>query len=601
MAPVPILRSLSRKPRRRRSFGGSDDRLDSLLERSIVALEASNALLQSSLVTHSSLSTVLADSTFDRSMDAQIKFLSRRFAAEEEREAGLDHVLDGVTGLIDTHIGSSGGDGNQLHSREDSFSRSLPAEDHMAMVRSSIPRQSDEPPPSNKSQQRRLRLSADGQRPRSPPPRPFTQYVSIESPNGFALEATAPESAIYLPSTSGIRSTPKSTSFSSPPPSALATPAIGKSQSEPPHTPKSPFAHDMLTRIASSASASSRAQSPEAIRSLFTHLPKASNKLFASQDSSVSSDTLHDRGRPDDTSSSPSTTKTWPQRLFDPKDAEAGRSHHRPHASTSSAPPASSSVLDLQSSIERPSDGDDQVGKAQPDSFAITASLRKILADADKHAIPPMSEVASGKQRADGERPGFSPPRRSRSASAHLRPAALGAFSSPSASRPIVYRGERSASDRILEPPLPFLLEPPTSLGPKEGEAPASPSDTPRSSMSALSTPRRSALKGASGRSTPVSSGRSSPFNVTFSPLPPKHETDGTFGRAKAKGSLKERSSKGKGKELDKGGWWAQWLLGTPGGGGGGDKNSFTPIHTRNGSMIREEGRWAGGLESWQA
>ncbi|KAG9015561.1 hypothetical protein FRB94_000166 [Tulasnella sp. JGI-2019a] len=580
------------KPRRRRSYGGTDeDRLDSLLERSIIALQQSNALMQSSLATHSSLSNILADTTFDKSMDAQIQFLCRRYASEEQREANMDHVLTGVSGLISDH--NDWGISNELaleQQDDHGITRSLPAENHMHMAllsRPSIPLSN--PPQLPPSQnQRRLRLSADGRRPRSPPPRPFTQYVSIESPNGFAAEATATGDAIYLPSTSGIRSSPKTAKFS-PPTSAPPTPSfvIGKQeqQTTPTKSAKSQLAHAMLTRIASGSTATSRTASPEAIRSLFVHLPRSPKHLFSSQE--VLDETIEDRGRHQQTGA----------RIVSDSQAIPSRSSHRARSASTSTIPSASSTKRSESEESLPTEIN-QVGKAPPSAFAITASLRKILEESDEKraTAAAVSEVAAGKQRAEGERPdSTSPSRWGKGVShLHLRPAALGAVSSPSASDPIVYRGEKSASDRILEPPIPFQLDSPTpnqsSAGPSNGP------DTPRSSTSGSLTPRRSAMKGASGHTTPISSGQNSPFRVSFSPLPPKHDTDGTFIRAKEKGKVKGKSKNKE--EPEKRGWWTEWLLGTA---PGDSKNhTFTPVHSRNGSMVREEGRWTGGAESWQ-
>lgn len=590
---LPVNSRGVRKPSRRRSFGGDaeDDRLDSLLERSVLALEASNALMQSSLATHSSLANVLADSSFDRSMDAQIQFLCRRYASDEEREAGLDQVLTGVSGLIGDHTSELAETILEEPDDIDGMTRSLPAENHMhlALARSSIPLSSNPQLPASQSQ-RRLRLSADGTRPRSPPPRPFTQYVNIESDNGLAAEATSTGDAIYLPSTSGVRSSPKRATFSSTP-SAPPTPLFTTEKPEQENKiTKSPLAHDMLTRIASSSTATSRAGSPEAIRSLFVHLPRAPKQLFTSQDGILEAG--QDRGRASKTGG----------RSASESHATSSRPTHRTQAASMSSASTSAQRSEGERAVLTSTEAE-QVGQAPPSAFAITASLRKILAESDEKraAAAAVSEVAAGKQRADGERPATtSPHRRSRSASvghAHLRPVALGAVSSPSASQAIVYRGEKSASDRILEPPIPFQVEAPTPPATSDSSSagPSNPPDTPRSSISGNLTPRRSAMKGGSGHTTPISSGQNSPFRVSFSPLPPKHETDGTFSRAKGKGKVQGKSKVKE--EPEKKGWWTEWLLGTA---PGDTRNAFTPVHSRTGSTMREEGRWTGGVESWQ-
>ena len=46
-----------------------------------------------------------------------------------------------------------------------------------------------------------------GERPRSPPPRALTQYVSVAHSRGTTTETTANVDSIYLPSTTGLRAT----------------------------------------------------------------------------------------------------------------------------------------------------------------------------------------------------------------------------------------------------------------------------------------------------------------------------------------------------------------------------------------------------------
>lgn len=657
-----------RKPRRRKSFSGTStgDRLDLLLERSILALETSNALLQSSLATHSSLSNVLAladnETALDRSVDAQIRFLSNRLGADEEREAGLDHVLKDVVGLLsntsDHQSGFQNGfSGHALglahddvgghHSREGSGSRSLPVESHMERVREMQHGQQNEArtPPiiqvPESQHQKRLRLSADGRRPRSPPPRPFTQYVSIESPQGHAFESTATGTSIYLPSTSGIRTAPHTTPItttnlatSSPTPSPSETTAP-KHKRRPPTLPVSPLAHAMLSRIASSsssltASSSSRSMSPSTSRTNISESTPSSPKNFyvfqsgSASGASSAAGTIRSHQQTSSIGSLGSFTQALIGSTRRPDDEEPSLSSNSRRDSVTSY----GSEQDV-SEVGRPK-------PLPPSSFAIAASLRKILADADREKekeVQLLSEVAAGKRRAEGERPDFPAMRgRSSSASTSLRPPALQAITTRSISRPIVYRGERSAYDNVLEPPTPFVTAEEQGIAPDTTlPAPSrilvksrsavvlSDSNFSRSSApptpttpSNTQTPRRSALK-LSGRSTPnvaangsTSSGHSSPRIVSFSPLPPKHETDGTFQRAKDKANvvLKDRGRKEgveEKEEKEQRGWWSEWLLGSTVGEFGGNRppQAFTPV-SRTGSLMREELRWGGGMESWQ-
>ncbi|KAG8949283.1 hypothetical protein FRC04_008885 [Tulasnella sp. 424] len=630
-----------RRVRRVRSSGRMNDRLDQLLERSVMALEASNALLQSSLTTHSSLAAVLADSSFDRSMDVQIRYLARRMGAEGSQENGLDKVLEEVVGLIS----SSGLEDAQLlappssvenaaANREirsgaissmgydnDGLTRSLPAEDHMEQMRmqqlASSPSSTKlrRNKPSAGSQQKRLRLS-DGPRPRSPPPRPFTQAISVESPNRVGYEKNEGAETIVLPSTSGTRTAPQEIPLYDPLPSATITISSGSniyqpSSSSQPETPVTPSAYTMLSHIQSRSSSISRAASPEAFKTTFRNSPRISVKALPPDPESP----VPTRGRgmgdvrpglsvgwkATERPSSPfGTQKTWPQGLR--SQSSESRNPYEDEE-TLQTPPTSSrmpsaSMFDLRSTLETPPKPPrltlqpeaDEVGFLPSTSYKVSLSLRKILAEAENQSTAPVSEVAKGKQRAEGERPddmlpASARPKYTRSLNGRTS-SPLTLLTAPSISHPAIVREDFSKHMSQHRPSASL-----GSLAPViRDELGAGPSAT------GTVTPRRSALKGSSGRTTPLSSGQSSPRVVTFSPLPPKYESDGSVGRARAKNKTKAKEAKDA-KQAEKGGWLTQWLLGSAGDLG---TRTFTPVHSRTGSLLREEGRWHGGIESWQ-
>ncbi|KAG9019550.1 hypothetical protein FRB90_000859 [Tulasnella sp. 427] len=641
LSPVSPSGPRNKKVRRTRSVGRTNDRLDQLLERSVMALEASNALLQSSLTTHSSLAAVLADSSFDRSMDVQIRYLARRMGAEGSQENGLDRVLEEVVGLIsssgleDAHLAPLSSSVENAAAAADEpgatssmgydiegLTRSLPAEDHMEQMR--MQQLASSPSLSkirrNKTStgsQRRLRLS-DGPRPRSPPPRPFTQVISVESPNRVGYEGNENLETIVLPSTSGVRTAPQEIPFFEPLPSANTTVSSGsnpyQTTSSQPETPATPSAFTMLSHIQSRSSSISRAASPETFISSFRNSPRITVKALAQDPESPVP--TRGRGMGD---VRPSLSKGWKASdlTVSPLGTQSARSHrlrsqssdsHNPYddEDKQQAPPApsriiSASMVDLRSTLETPSKPPrltlkpqaDEVGFLPPTSYKVSLSLRKILAEAETQNSPPISDVAKGKQRAQGERPDAINTRslgarstRSLSVGGNSSPLTL---SAPSISQPAIIREDFSKHMNQHRPSA--------SLGSLSTEIREEAGLSPSARSTGALTPRRSALKGSSGRTTPLSSGQSSPRVVTFSPLPPKYESDGSVGRARAQSKTKAKEAKAS-KQAEKGGWWTQWLLGTAASSDGG--RTFTPVRSRTGTMMREEGRWNAGMESWQ-
>lgn len=211
---------------RRQSHQSTDPYLDSLLERSVHALELSNALLQSTMSTQSSLSAVLArDSIIDRQLERSASYLDNRIRdtsdVHEEWMDDLDEVVRGVEELFDSDTPAT-------------IARSVPSGSHVRHARRrsshdiSSPRTASRP---------HLRLSSSSNDDHtSPPPRALTQYVSVESAKGDASESTADSDSIFLPSTNGLRAPAHVSSFRTAPrrPNALrlhhdnaSMPAIG--------------------------------------------------------------------------------------------------------------------------------------------------------------------------------------------------------------------------------------------------------------------------------------------------------------------------------------------------------------------------------------
>ncbi|PVF98757.1 hypothetical protein CPB86DRAFT_338263 [Serendipita vermifera] len=192
------------------STEGADPYLDSLLARSIAALELSNALLQSTMATKSTLSNVLASGD---ELDRQGQLFEERFmeggglALAEARRREWMEEMQGIVKDVESLFDLPPLPDPDLNSPPSTIRR-----------RASVDSQYGGAPVATAVGKRR----ADGAglvfgesvasvNARSPPPRALTQYVSISgasarAPGGFAAESTADKYSIYLPSTTGLRS-----------------------------------------------------------------------------------------------------------------------------------------------------------------------------------------------------------------------------------------------------------------------------------------------------------------------------------------------------------------------------------------------------------
>ncbi|THH18212.1 hypothetical protein EW146_g2729, partial [Bondarzewia mesenterica] len=206
-----------RYPHRRRQAGSSSDPyLDSLLERSVHALEMSNTLLQSSMSTQSSLSAFLtSDHTAHRSLEAHARGLSSRIRNSRQYHENwmddLDEISKGVEGLLGAPSG--------LPDDGSAVSRSLPTAVSPLHLRHPAHRSSsDLHAPNSSVDESQLRLSQwDRSRLVAHAPRALTQYV----------ESTSDPNLIQLPSTLGLRSSPSMhfSEYDSPPMSSSLPPA----------------------------------------------------------------------------------------------------------------------------------------------------------------------------------------------------------------------------------------------------------------------------------------------------------------------------------------------------------------------------------------
>ncbi|KAG8747083.1 hypothetical protein FRC10_002499 [Ceratobasidium sp. 414] len=186
--------------RRRRSMSmsgsGSDPYLDSLLARSVHALELSNALLQSSMTTQTSLSALLShdDRTLDRSLDSHARFLAGQIHASDARRAWVDDIARQVDSLEYEYpppSPSASGLSQSLPDTQGGFS------DRIRAAR--IGAEDVDTPSAGPSRQEQGGGLQRGERPRSPPPRCMTQYINAEG------NVSDGSDSILIPSTSGLR------------------------------------------------------------------------------------------------------------------------------------------------------------------------------------------------------------------------------------------------------------------------------------------------------------------------------------------------------------------------------------------------------------
>ncbi|KAF8559160.1 hypothetical protein OG21DRAFT_886106 [Imleria badia] len=190
----PSRRSSTHIRRRKRAPApAADPFLDTLLERSVHALEMSNALLRTTMSTQSSLSTLLSSEIeSDHVLEVRARNLSTRIRVSNGvHETWMDH-LEEISEGVDHLFGDERKSRPALHSDEGAVSRSLPT--------TTLPDLRHRRKPSildlDGSSSSHLRYSHPTRDVLvAPAPRALTQYV----------ESTSDPQLITLPSTLGLR------------------------------------------------------------------------------------------------------------------------------------------------------------------------------------------------------------------------------------------------------------------------------------------------------------------------------------------------------------------------------------------------------------
>ncbi|KAL7282627.1 hypothetical protein ACG7TL_004099 [Trametes sanguinea] len=575
-----------RRHRRQQSIAAaSDPYLDSLLERSVHALEMSNALLQSSMSTQTSLSAVLADDAVaDRSLEQRAQMLTSRIHSNRDLHDSwmddLDKISRGVEGLV-RGSDAEDSDGDEAKARpiararrlEEPISQSLPTGGLSERIqRRQVRRASQDfrqgASGSGSGSGANLQLSTHDRRAFvAPAPRAITMYI----------DSSEAADAIALPSTLGVRPT------SRPPPTPLPSQtSFSSTVTEEPEPPPAPEEErkrvvDMLASFVMPRSTTTNPPS--------TSSSPSSSSILRRRDSSSSSRTVK-KGRP---SKSPppslqvDTPSTLRSRSLTPSRGSPVVRQPRPltppieELSTSSTS-SDSHTLHVDRTVE---------------------SLRQIL---EKQRTASHSSGTKAMVPSPLPRPSLlSPPT--------VAPVSGTSNATASVSR-LFTKARHTTSTRPPSPPKQSSMKgrsrPSTPLSPSAPSlAESARTQTPTPSPSLLSVPDvfgGALLSGRSRSGPPSPSGASTPKRISFAePLEPPYSSSkgegGSSGFAsrfrsksksgdeKARGRSTTSKGKGKGKgraksagpgesdgddEEEKGlGWWTGWLLGAAGTTGG--------------------------------
>ena len=580
LLPLPSPRPRGAFSHRRRHSASpvtpsSDPYLDSLLARSVHALEMSNALLQSSINTHTSLSAVLAvDSPItDSSLEARARDLTSRIRVNSRVHANWIDDLAAISEHITTDS-QPDALGLSLGPHEDATSRSLPIEPSPLRLRAPHHRNHSSSDlrhikaDTDDSVEPHLRLSTwCRSRLISPAPRALTQYI----------ESNADPDAIILPSTLGLRSAASAhfpSGVSSPPPPSHLAPT----PSSPSHSEPSTAAYTLLSSFLARRSSTSSAGSHVSSRSHPECVAKATAET-ATTCSRTSSTVVPSRSRTP--LSSPSRSRIGKGSL--------------------PLPPAPPLVLPTRSLT--PPTEDPSLSSLSSASSSNTSS--------DPHPNPVLSVQALRKILEDQPRPHTShaPP----GGRAPRRPAFLPRTPLPA---PTLGTSTATASvSRLFTKPV-HLHSGSSSREPRQSALKGGlrTPQSPGSSNGALLSPGYATGPGGSS----ASSTGSTPKRISFAQLPEPYgsEHGGGSGRGferKRSRRAKKRSGKGKGKyktdadpgsdesddEDDDKGWWAKLLLGT------GSARSLSlgrpeeRVESRIARGLGSRGGFGGGIEDW--
>ncbi|KAI0751087.1 hypothetical protein C8Q80DRAFT_550821 [Daedaleopsis nitida] len=580
----PQARSRSSSTRHNSVANVNDPYLDSLLARSVHALEMSNALLQSSMSTQTSLSAVLADDTVaDLHIEERTRKLTSRIRSNRDtHEAWMDDLEEisrGVEGLV---RGEDNSDYDTLAStsqRDAPISQSLPTsslEERMGAQRRSRRRASQDFRQHHaSSSSSNLQLSVhDRSHFIAPAPRAITMYI----------DSSEAADLIALPSTLGVRSDTR------PPPTPLPDQTA--------HAPTTPG----LDTIPASAPVEQRHK--RAVDMLASYvMPRPSSSVSTSPPSS--------RLRRRSSSSSAATVKRPRVSKSPPPpirvDASSGSSPVTLR-SRSTTPCRESSPVQRQLRPLTPPIEELSTSSASSDSATLhvdrtVESLRQIL-EKQRTASQSSGKPPSARSVPPISRPSLlSPP---------IAPPTSGTSTATASVSRLFTKPRYTTSTRAPSPPRQSSLKKVSQ--PSTPVSPAMPSPSP----SLLSVPE---LFGLGGRTRSAgSSGTSTPKRISFAEPPESysstkpegssskfraaHKTRSKPNSGKARGRDATAKGKGKAKAKDdegdgeKVGWWTSWLLGAAGPDSGSALVPRSRSEERYASFVSPRGAAAGGTWS---
>ncbi|KZT05552.1 uncharacterized protein LAESUDRAFT_760108 [Laetiporus sulphureus 93-53] len=528
LPPSPLLPSSTRRARfsqpsrtrRRQSSSAGDPYLDSLLARSVHALEMSNALLQSSMSTQSSLSAVLAsDSMADRSLEARAQVLTSRIRGNRDLHETWLEDLDEISKSVDDLVGGAGEDSAKTVEGGNTMSKSLPSSGLAADLKPSR-RPSLELRHVSGSQ---LQYSNhDRSHFVSPPPRALTMYV----------DSSGDPNLIVLPPTLGQRTTshlpptplPSSETLSEPAQEALSEPADQTRRIV-----------DVLSSFVGIASSRQRSGTASASASISSS-PQLS--------SSISTRT----GRSSSTSS---------------RTIRQGRHSKSPPAKPASSPPIASGSRSRSLTPMRQSSSPRMPRPMTPPIEELSSSSASSESDT-LHVDRTLESLRSILERQPPRELSPRPPRPSFLQPSTVSPVSGTSNATASISR-LFTKGRHSSSTRPPSPPRQSVL--------KNRSAPPTPINDVSHTSTLLDVPDMLSISGLFNGSirSGTSSGRSTPKRISFAELPEPYSTKSRE-RRKGNGKDGKDSAKRKGKEREKDegtGWWTGWLLGAAGTGSG--------------------------------
>ncbi|KAH9948786.1 hypothetical protein B0H21DRAFT_214051 [Amylocystis lapponica] len=538
-APSPRRPRRSPHPRstRRQSSSSGDPYLDSLLARSVHALEMSNVLLQSSMSTQSSLSAVLSsDSIADRSLEARAQLLSSRITGNRGLHdtwmEDLDEISQSVESLVSKDQEEADGEGKDTFDEQGlhTMSRSLPSSGLAERVhkghmrRPSLDLRNATAAQLQYSNHERSHFVA-------PPPRALTMYMN---------SSDDPE-LITLPPTLGLRST------SHFPPTPLPSETFSRSTPDLPSSESVEHTKRIMDVLSSYVTRSP--PSPCSTPSSISSSRKPSSVSGRSgRSSSTSSHTVR-RTRQSKSPPAPLSIKVpSPSRstsTFRSRSVTPHRSSSPPRQSRPMTPP----IEELSASSTSSSSDTMHVDRT-------VQSLRQILT---KQPVPPAASSSKLKL------PDPPPPRPAFLQPPSVSPASGTSTATASISR-LFTKARHSSSTRPPSPPRQSSLKnhsrPPTPLTPNSPTL-----------LTVPDNPLRTGL-----RSPASSSGRSTPKRISFAELPESYAGSKPGGASRFRDKARDRDKHGKGKgkgkaerdaEQEGTGWWTGWLLGAAGTGSG--------------------------------